>query len=220
MKTLLLLLVLISASSQLFGQQTRYIHDQLYVPVRSGETTGHRIIKLLNSGTALTVIKENADKKWSFVRTNKGIEGWMQTQYLTSSPVSKDLLKVANASLARLKQENGNLKKQLSEIKTQDGNNQRQLASLSKNNAQISKELENIKAISANAVQINRDNNRLLEENQMLINKVEILTTDNQRLVDDQESDAFMNGAFAVLIGVMITLIVPRLWPRKSTDWA
>jgi SH3 domain protein len=28
-----------------------------------------------------------------------------------------------------------------------------------------------------------------------------------------------MNGAFAVLIGVMITLMVPRLWPKKSSEW-
>ena len=31
-----------------------------------------------------------------------------------------------------------------------------------------------------------------------------------------------MNGAMAVLLGVIITLVVPRLWPkrRRSSSWA
>lgn len=176
--------------------------------------------KGLVSGTALTVLDTSADKEYTLVRTRGGTEGWIQTQYLSDQPAGRDLLKVANRTIAKLEEQNSNTSKQLAALKSQDQKNQQQLSALSKTNSSVSTELSKIKAISANAVQLNMDNQRLLEENQMLINKVEILNTDNKRLVDKQESDAFLNGAFAVLIGVMITLLVPRLWPKKSTDWA
>jgi SH3 domain protein len=48
------------------------------------------------------------------------------------------------------------------------------------------------------------------------------LQADNQRLLDSTENEAFLNGALAVGLGVLITLLVPRLWPKKrrSTSWA
>ena len=119
-----------------------------------------------------------------------------------------------------MESKNAALKKQLADIMNKQSTTQKKLTDLTSSNNQVSKELENIKAISASAIQLNEDNQRLLEENQMLKNEVEVLSTDNQRLNDNQENDAFLNGAFAVLIGVMITLIVPRAWPKKSTDWA
>lgn len=221
MKNFVLLLVIISASSQVFSQETRYIRDELYVPLRSGQSMQHRIVhKGLVSGTALTVLEMSEDQTYSRVRTRRGTEGWIQTQYLSKEPAGRDLLKVANASIEKLEQQNQSLKQELSALRAQEQKSRQQLDDLNRNNSSISSELSKIKAISSNAIQINQDNQRLLEENQMLGNKVDILTTDNQRLIDNQESDAFLNGAFAVLIGVMITLLVPRLWPKKSTDWA
>ena len=49
----------------------------------------------------------------------------------------------------------------------------------------------------------------------MLRSQIEVLEADNQRLQDQLDSEAFMNGAFAVLLGVLITLLVPRLWPKR-----
>jgi SH3 domain protein len=49
-----------------------------------------------------------------------------------------------------------------------------------------------------------------------------MLEAENQRLHDKVDSEDFLNGALAVLLGVIITLVVPRLWPkrRKSSSWA
>ena len=49
-----------------------------------------------------------------------------------------------------------------------------------------------------------------------------MLRADNQRLRDKLESEDFMNGALAVLLGVIIALVAPRLVPRrrKHSGWA
>ena len=79
-----------------------------------------------------------------------------------------------------------------------------------------------MKQISGNAIQLDIDNRRLVEESENLRSDVEMLESENQRLQDKLESEDFLNGALAVLLGVIITLVVPRLWPkrRKSSSWA
>ena len=66
------------------------------------------------------------------------------------------------------------------------------------------------------------DNRRLVEESENLRSEVEMLEAENQRLHDKLESEDFLNGALAVLLGVIIALVAPRLQPkrRKSSSWA
>jgi SH3 domain protein len=61
-----------------------------------------------------------------------------------------------------------------------------------------------------------------VEETENLRGKVDMLEAENNRLKDSLQSEAFIDGALAVLLGVIITLVVPRLWPkrRKSSSWA
>ena len=71
-------------------------------------------------------------------------------------------------------------------------------------------------------IQLDADNRRLVEETENLRSEVEMLEAENQRLHDKLDSEDFINGALAVLLGVVITLVVPRVWPRrrKSSSWA
>ena len=221
MKRIVLLLFILASSSQLYSAETRYIRDELYVPLRSGQTTQHRIVhKGLVSGTPLTIIAVSDDKLYSQVRTSKGIEGWIQTQYLSDSPAGRDLLKVAERKLATLQEKYDDLGNEFNQHNTEQRDAKQQLSTLSSSSSETAKELDRVRSISANAIQLNDDNQRLLEENRMLKKELVMVNTDNQRLADNEENDAFLNGALAVLLGVMITLIVPRAWPKKSTEWA
>jgi SH3 domain protein len=66
------------------------------------------------------------------------------------------------------------------------------------------------------------DNRRLVDKTENLRSEVEMLQAENLRLLDKVESEDFMNGALAVLLGVIIALVAPRLVPkrRKSSSWA
>jgi SH3 domain protein len=71
-------------------------------------------------------------------------------------------------------------------------------------------------------VQLDSDNRRLSVDTETLKSDLELLRTENQRLSDKLQSQDFINGALAVLLGVIITLVVPRLWPkrRQNSSWA
>ena len=66
------------------------------------------------------------------------------------------------------------------------------------------------------------DNRRLVEEAENLRSDVEMLEAERLRLDEKLKSEDFMNGAMAVLLGVIIALVAPRLIPkrRKSSSWA
>lgn len=202
------------------AQGTQYIRDELYVPLRSGQGTQYRILNTVRSGAALTVLETNADSGWSRVRTRSGQEGWIENQYLTPQPIAAQRLKQAEAELDRLRTANSELQEQLQALNEAHEASSNEMSRLDREHREVMTELEQLQEISANTVKIDRDNKELLQTNEMLRNQLEVLQTDNQRLRDSSENEAFLNGAIAVVIGVMIALVVPRLRPKKRSEWA
>ncbi|KZY59576.1 hypothetical protein A3735_14910, partial [Oleiphilus sp. HI0061] len=162
----LLALAISSASAE-----TMYIDDTLLVPLRSGEGVGFRIVhKGLKSGTKLEII-EKLSSGYAHVKTPSGIEGYLPSRYLTAQPIAKVKLAQANQELAKLKAN-------YEETQTQLANLKKKHQSLSKEHTQTtselnanSKELKNIKSISANALNLDKRNRELRESNEQLRNE-------------------------------------------------
>lgn len=218
---MLILLTNLPLSQYAYSDETRYIRDTLFVPLRSGQSYKYRIIhKGLVSGTALTLLEQSDDESYSKVRTEQGIEGWLETQYLSEEPSARSRVNSLALKNEKMTSENTALKQKINTLTEVNNEQKNALKALDQQYQILNKELTDIKAISANALTLNDNNTELLQQNQVLQNQADILTTDNQRLKDQLDNDNFLNGAFAVLIGVFITLLVPRLWPSKSSEWA
>lgn len=218
-RTLPLLLILLGATAQ--AQDIRYISDRQFIPVRSGAGNEFRIIhRGLPSGTRLTVSKTEGD--WSYITTDKGTTGWVRSQYLMQDLPAQNKLEAAVSKADRLAKQNSELAQQLQALHAEKEALQGELGDTSEELGQVSEDFTHLKQISGKAVQLDSDNRRLAEETEKLRSNVEMLEAENLRLQDKLDSEAFMNGALAVLLGVVITLVVPRLWPkrRRSSSWA
>lgn len=214
-----LVTVLLTLSGQLFAE-TRYISDKVYVPLRVGDGSKYRIVhRGLPSGTKLELITTNESTGYSKVKTTSGTEGWLPSHYLVEAPVARTRLKEAEAKLSKLSEANKALREQLKNTTQSSEQTASIVEQLERENTALSEELDAIKRISANAIKLDSDNRRLLESNQMLSSEVDVLKTDNARLRENKENEFFLNGAFAVLIGVMIALIVPRMMPKRRSEW-
>lgn len=219
--SLFALLALGSVSA--LAQETRYISDTQYVPVRSGAGNDYRIIhRGLPSGTRLTVLETSADGDWAHITTGSGTEGWLRAQHLMSEVPAATQLEQVRASSEQLRQRNSELETQLSELQVERSELSTEMGDTGAELAQVSEELAQLKQISGKAVQLDTDNRRLTEEAESLRAEVGTLNAENQRLQDKLQSGQFIDGALAVLLGVIITLVVPRLWPkrRRSSSWA
>ena len=64
-------------------------------------------------------------------------------------------------------------------------------------------------------------NKELMKQKENLLAEVATLDSENVRLNDKLKDQSFIQGAFAVLLGVMICIIVPRFTPgsRRKSGW-
>lgn len=222
-----ILALIISASTLLSlpvqaqnGSEVHYITDRLYVPLRSGKSQNHRILhKGLPSGTEVSVLETDIESGYSLIRTRRGLEGWIVSRYLDREPVAEIKLTEASQKLEKLEKENRDLKKAFTNAAGSSKEAGQVIAELETQNEALTKELEEIKRISANAVKLDREYQVLSEAKQMLKDKVDVLETENSRLRDNHENEAFLNGAFAVILGVLVAIVIPRLRPRKRSEW-
>jgi len=212
--------LLIISSISVAQARTVWVDDQLYLPVRSGAGTQFRIIEnAVPSGTPLEVLETG--ESYTKVRTPKGTEGWVSTQYLSNTPIARDQLTRATRELEQAREDLTSLRQQLSSVTEERDNLQNAENNLTGQTENLQDELRKIKSIAADSINLERRNRELREENQKLHNDLEVLTAENERLEASKESDFMLLGAGLVLGGVMLALIIPMLKPTRKTDnWA
>jgi len=223
LRILSLFTLLTLAVTESLAQDARYVSDKQYIPLRSGPGGDYRIVhRGIPSGTSLTVGRESDDGTWAEITTAAGTSGWIRTQYLMSEVPAKNRLRAAEQEAEQIAASNKALQEQLSNLESERVELLNQVNSTDSGFKQVSEELNQLKQVSGKAVQLDTDNRRLVEESENLRSEADMLKSENQRLQDKLDSEAFIDGALAVFLGVIITLVVPRLWPkrRKSSSWA
>ncbi len=217
----ILLAGLFAAQAQ--AQDVRYISDRQFVPLRSGAGNDSRITQRgLPSGTRLNVARMSEDGAWAEVTTDTGASGWIGTQFLMAEEPARERL---DALLQKAQQAGGLTVALQEELAGLQAERDQLLGQVAERDAQLETlvtELTQLKQVSGNALQLDEDNRRLVVDSEQLRSQQDMLEAENQRLRDKVDSEDFLNGALAVLLGVIITLVVPRLWPkqRKSSSWA
>ena len=217
------LTALMIAATSTLAQDVRYVSDQQVGPLRSGAGSQYRSVhRGIPSGTRLTVTQQSEDGDWAEITTDRGTSGWIRSQYLMTDTPAQVALDSAQQRVQPLADENAPLQSQLDALNSEKVDLLNQSTSTESDLRSVSEELTQLKQISGKAVQLDADNRRLVETSETLRASADMLESENQRLEDKLRSNAFMDGALAVLLGVIIALVAPRLWPkRKRNDgWA
>jgi SH3 domain protein len=193
-----------------------YIRDTLYVPLRGGESSEHRIIhRGIKSGTPLERLETNEQTGYTRVRTGKGLEGWLLTQYLVDEPIASTQLGIVKSELQSLDTKHQQTLLSLKEVKEA-----RKV--LADQNELLAEDLATITTLSANVVVIDEQNKRLSEERDVLLQKIKNLNEITNALSDDRAQQWFLRGAGVILIGLMFGFWFSRriYHKRYSGGWA
>lgn len=204
------------------AQNSVFVSDEVFIVLHAGPGTNYRWVAKLNPGTSLTPTGTAEDGEWTEVSTSAGTSGWVQSEFLSQEKPAQVLLPEVQRRLATLEERNAALRVEL-DAASQARENNAELATTTQAELQsTAEELAALKKTSSRAIQLDTDNRRLVEDVETLRSEVDMLKADNQRLSEKLRSGAFLDGALAVLLGVGITLVVPRLWPRRrsSSSWA
>ncbi len=221
-RALPLLLICTVLAFPVQAQDVRYVSDDIFIVLHKGPGQEYRWKARLTAGTKLTVSGYSPDREWAEVTTERGTDGWVRSEFLSSEVPALRKLPVTEQRARELTAKNTELSSELEALNAERAELLGQLKDTDARLNAVSEELTQLKQVSGKAVQLDSDNRRLVEEAENLRAQADMLKAENQRLLDKLKSEDFINGALAVLLGVVITLVVPRLWPkrRRSSSWA
>ena len=205
-----------------FAQTDFYIYPAEDFSLRTGAGYEYPIVhSSISSGTRVKIISVDDDKLWSKVTTDDEKSGWIENQYISKNKASISELKLAQRRIEVLNDENDKLRRQVNTFKTEQKNLSLMVSSSKKEYLSVSEELAQLRQISKNTMTIDKLNNELMKQKENLLAKVATLDSENNRLNEKLKNQSFIQGAFAVLLGVIICMIVLKFSPgsRRKNGW-
>ncbi len=201
--------------------ETVYVRDTLYVPLRGGPTPEHRILhRGIRSGTPLEIMQQEPDSGWSLVRTQDGLEGWMQTQYLMAEPIASDQLETMQSRLLALEATHQQTLLRLQELRDENANLTTELQHSKAELETTSTALDEIRQLSADTIQIQARNESLQDERVELENQIDTLLMANDELQGDAAQEWFLRGGAVVIIAMLIGFwAARRIYQRNISTW-
>jgi len=218
----LALIVLFSISSPniTLAQDGSYITDNLRTEIRSGPTREYRIINYARSGTDITIIETDKANKTTKIRLPSGKAGWVQTKHITNQTPARDRLTQSETLLDKLQNQGSSSQQQLASLTTTQQTLEHSNRKLDKENKKLAQELNNIKEIAANALNLDRENQELKKRVFALDRDYQILEQQVTSLKDRSNRDWFVAGAGVLIAGVVFGLILPKLRFRRKSSWS
>jgi SH3 domain protein len=209
-------LTLTTQSSAAVGD-VNYISDVVNVPLRSGPTIAHRIIhRGLLSGTRLTVLAIDDEAGFTKVRTDGGLEGWVTSQYLIGEPIARVKLAAAEKRLQGLKAEIDKEREARASIQSEYKETEANNRTLNSQVQALTKELEELKRISADPINEHARNVELVQQNQRLASQVDELSSMNRQLENNVQREWLLYGGALVLIGLLLGVVI-KARPRQTS---
>jgi len=196
---------------------TRYVGDQLIVTLRLGESTKHKILKTLKTGTPVEVLQEG--ETYMKVRTNDGTEGYVLRQYISSNPpksqridkleieknaLQKKINELQNAKITLEKQLNGieeKYKSEFSELTTKSSEIEQNFEKVSNSERLITEKYNTLVAQSENVVAIAQERDQLLQKNNKLTTGMKMLQEKNEKFADSRMIKWFLAGGGVFFFG-------------------
>jgi len=204
----------------LIQAETRYITDIARITLRTGESTSHRIMRILPSGTPVEVLEDNDETGYSKVRTDKGQVGYILTNKLEKEPSARSQLAAYKKEIEDLKSAPGELRQKLADLQTQHRELEAAHTKLQALHKTQGQELQSIQRTASNAIRISNERNELRKQVAALTRQVEDLKQENRDLSNKATRDWFLIGAGVIIAGILIGLILPHLrFQRRRNTW-
>ncbi len=202
------------------GETDRYVTNTKEVLLRAGKGTEYKILRLLPSGTPLTLLEHDPQSGYSRVRLRDGTVGWVLTRHLSDERSCRIQLQTLSDKLQQLTQENARLAQELETLRNQHNTLSAEKNALTDRATQLTAELQRIRNVSANALALENERNQLRERVIELERQLSQLKLENQTLNQDQSQRWFLIGAAVLGGGIIFGLILPRLGWRRRHSWS
>ena len=209
-----LVLFLIFLSSSVNSETFVYITDQVDIPIRSEKSLGKTIIRLLPSGTKLSVLQITEDG-WTEVKYQDTI-GWISSRYLSNNISAREELKQANTVINEnqllITKHETELKELNKQLLILNNKNKELVIKSSKSEA----EKTHIEQIYQDALKLEHENEKLNQEQLQLKTELQLAQNNSQIERDTSQRNWFIVGALVLFFGIVIGFIMPKRLNRRT----
>ncbi len=200
---------------------TNYVTDSLKLPIRTNPGFKYKIIKTIESGSKVTILKVN-DKNWAKVsyldkKKNKTYEGWMPTVILQNTPIAKVRLKYQISKTSKVEKKYNQLKIELQALNNRLTETNVELKETKARNFSLSKNLTKIKAISGKSIILSEKNAEYAEKIKELNSEKIIMKERVSEAEDIVQRQWFLTGGGVLLLGLLLGRFF-RI-PAKKNRW-
>jgi len=205
--------------SSISSAQSGYITDSLEVMMRSGPSNKNKIIKILESGDRMDIIQADVGNNHSEVRIADGTTGYVLKRYITDTPSAKSRVASLESKLAQLRAKPGELQALLATAQEDNQSLIEQNTGLTAKLRTTTEELDNIKRVSSDAVNIANRNTKLEDEVQQLLLQLDDIRIQNKGLKDQSAQRWFLLGGGAILFGLFLGWLLSISKRTRRQSW-
>lgn len=223
-KTILMILFIVvftvSASINSVFADTRYVSDRLIISVRDGQDQNAAVLGYIETAAPVDILEEKEDLLR--IRTEDGIEGWVQAKYIVSENPKVLIIENLKNEITALKKESETLKNEqdsasntlsktktmyhenIEELKEEVNINQKFAAKAKSDFIQLNIKYTNLLKHSKNTEELTGEVEKLKKLNAELNTEVKSLRKDPKNPLKSNRIQSFIAGAGVLLFGFIL----------------
>ncbi len=194
--------------------ETMYVTDVLKLTLRSGPSTEHKILSVVESGQQLEILEPGDD--WSLVRLANGKEGYVLTRYLIPGPTHNVRLEQLQAKHKALMQQSATLLEENTRFRKQSKQGQLSLDDNAKALKKLRAEYDQLKAGSAEYLDLKEKYKTISRNLAEQTKRADALGEELRGIEINQYIKWFLAGSGVLLVGFIVGFSSRRQRRRPS----
>ena len=198
-----------------FGSaESIYVTDVLKLTLRSGPSTEHKILSVIESGQQLEILDRGPE--WTLVRLPNDKEGYVLTRYLSTTPTAGIRLQQLQEKHKSLMQQTASLLEENARFKSENTQLNSSLGSNEKTLEQVRAEYQKLKADSAQFLTLKSKYDKAAAQLEEQTKRADTLEEQLNRFEMNQYIKWFLAGSGVLLVGFIIGFSARRQRRRPS----
>ena len=214
LKKLVFIGICVMCFSDFGNAETMYVTDVLKLTLRSGPSTEHKILAVVESGREVDMLESG--EEWSRVKLENGKEGYVLTRYLLPEPTYRIRLEQLQEKHKALMEQSSTLLEENNRFREENNKLKSTLNSDEKMLKNLSDDYKKLKTGSAEFLDLKSKYKKISEQLAVQTKRAKALDEELRGVEKNQYIKWFLAGSGVLLLGFIIGFAARRGRRRPS----
>jgi len=197
-----------------------YVSDTVQIPLRAGASSRHKVIGAVRGGSPVEVLKVDAAKGYTQIRTAAGASGWLPSDQVTKTLSGHEQLTATRQELEQLKTRYFESQQHMDSMVGQPDGEATNYPRLYEEALRLRQQLAQYRKVAADTVVIDERNKALQEQVVTLERELQIIQQENQALRNDNDNIRLLIGVVILGACLLVAVMMPRIREQKRAQWS